>query len=218
MTDIAARAAAMVDEEAIESLGERGWFVREWLTAEEVAAARAALDAVLEAGGLREAGISRGAGLRVDRALRSDLMAWLEPAEAPEALLPLLRGFDALRDALNERAWLGLERYEIQAACYPGEGARYARHRDAFPGPDNRRVTAVVYLNPDWGPEHGGELRLFDDSAGAEEATDVAPSGGRCIVFLADRVEHEVLASYARRYAVTAWYYRRGAVTGGLRV
>ena len=78
------------------------------------------------------------------------------------------------------------------------------RHRDAFPGGDNRRVTAILYLNPDWQPEHGGQLRLHLDPP-----RDVEPFSERLVVFLSDRVEHEVLPAFADRWAITAWYYPR---------
>ena len=46
-------------------------------------------------------------------------------------------------------------------ACYPGEGARYVRHLDAFEGGTNRRLTCLYYMNKNWQPEHGGQLRLY---------------------------------------------------------
>ncbi|KAA0164185.1 hypothetical protein FNF31_02421 [Cafeteria roenbergensis] len=61
-------------------------------------------------------------------------------------------------------------RSEAQLTCYPGGGSRYVRHLDAFSttpgddaaaGRDARRVTAILYLNADWEPAHGGRLRLF---------------------------------------------------------
>jgi len=39
---------------------------------------------------------------------------------------------------------------------YPGAGARYAAHTDTFEGDPARRVTAILYLNPDWRPGDGG--------------------------------------------------------------
>ena len=37
------------------------------------------------------------------------------------------------------------------------------------------------------------------------------PGVDRLVVFLSDRVEHEVLPAHAERWAVTAWYYGPGA-------
>ena len=53
-----------------------------------------------------------------------------------------------------------------------------------------RVLTLIVYANDAWEEGHGGCLRLH--LAGG--ARDVAPRGGRCVVFFSDsRVPHEVL-------------------------
>ena len=102
------------------------------------------------------------------------------------------------------RTW-GSAGFDLQLAHYPGGGERYVRHRDAFQGQSNRRVTAIYYANLDWRPEHGGLLRLH-----LEEGTqDVEPTLDRLVVFLSERVEHEVLPSHAPRLALTAWFYGR---------
>lgn len=185
----------MIGECEIEALGERGFFVRDaFLDAGEVRVARTealALD-------VRPAGVSRGATIAAD--VRGDRIAW---ADAGFCLWPR---FEALRDELNREAWLGLGRFDVQVARYPGGGARYARHRDAFRDALGgvRRATAIVYLNDAWRPEDGGLLRLHV----APEPVDVEPVAGRLVVFLAETVEHEVLPAFAERLAVTAWYYR----------
>lgn len=166
----------------------------------ETAAPRAALDAMLRRGALRPAAIGRGADRRHVPALRGDHIAWLEEAEPP--LRALWGLFEGLRLRLNEDLWLGLRRFEVQVAAYPGQGEGYARHRDAFAGSRSRLATAIVYLNGGWQPEHGGCLRIFTE--GGER--DIAPLEGRLVLFLADRLEHEVLPCFAPRFAVTAWF------------
>jgi SM-20-related protein len=98
---------------------------------------------------------------------------------------------------------------EVQIARYPGGGAAYDRHRDAFAAPPGarpgRRVTAIYYANPAWTPEAGGLLRLHGNAG----PVDVAPILDRLLVFLSERVEHEVLPAHAPRCAVTAWYRPR---------
>jgi SM-20-related protein len=66
-------------------------------------------------------------------------------------------------------------------------------------------VTAIYYANPAWRPEDGGLLRLHLDGA----THDVAPVLDRLLVFLSERVEHEVLPAEAPRRAVTAWLRAR---------
>ncbi len=40
---------------------------------------------------------------------------------------------------------------------------------------------------------------------GAEPVVDVAPMGGRLVVFLSGAVEHAVLSNSSQRIALTAW-------------
>jgi SM-20-related protein len=176
-----------------------------WLGRAAALAVHRALVALAEAGTLRPAGLGRGAGYRVDPAVRGDAIAWLDPAAGPPALAALATRFEALRDALSAQAWLGLERTELQVARYPGGGAGYRRHRDAVPGHGNRRVTAIYYANPGWRPQHGGWLRAHLP----EGPLDVEPVLDRLVLFLSERLEHEVRPAFAPRLAVTAWFYGR---------
>ena len=193
-------------EPELATLSERGFVVRDGLLGVDPARAlHRELDALARAGGLRPAGLSRGGSYRIDPGTRGDEIAWLDPAAAPPALGGLCARFEALHGALTREAWLGLGRFDLQLARFPGGGARYRRHRDAFPGRSNRRVTAIYYVNPDWRPEHGGLLRLHL----AEGSADVEPILDRLVVFLSERLEHEVLPVFAPRLAVTAWFYGR---------
>ncbi len=171
----------------VEELGTRGWFIRDRFSG-RAREARAHAERQL----LEPAGIQRGAIHDVE--VRSDHTAWLDDS-------PLQADFEALRLELNRTAYLGLRRFDLQLARYEA-GARYVKHRDAFPGADNRRVTAIVYLNEAWRPEHGGQLRLH-----VNPPVDVEPVLDRLVVFLSERIEHEVLPAHAPRWALTAWYY-----------
>lgn len=165
--------------------------------------ARGELRALLQAHRMRPAAVSRGEARRMDATERSDLMAWIDPSDVTPALNVLHGVFMSLQAQLNEGLFLGLRSFELQAAVYPGGGAHYRRHMDAFPGSENRVVTAIVYLNPDWKPQHGGELLAW-----APDVTSVAPALGRWVVFLSDRIEHEVRPAFAERWALTAWFRR----------
>ncbi len=174
----------------VSALGERGFFVRENFAG---AAAALAARALIEQLPLVPAGVGRGR--EVASAVRGDAIAW---TDAPELRAP----FEALRIELNEAAWLGLQRFDLQVARYVSGGA-YERHSDAFRGGPSRRVTAIWYLNENWAPSQGGRLRLHLDG----EILDVEPMLDRLVVFMSERVEHEVLAAAAMRWALTAWYY-----------
>jgi hypothetical protein len=131
----------------------------------------------------------------------------------------------------------------LQLALYDGDGSYYARHvdnpgteapgaRDGPPGlrTGDRAVTAIIYLNAGWTPDHGGELRLWPPggtaalgtsseasssslSSEAEDAfLDVAPLAGRLLLFDSARVEHAVRpARLAARWALSAWVPRADA-------
>lgn len=133
--------------------------------------------------------------------VRGDATCFVETAAAREALLPAILWFAALQAEVNHGAWLGLRGMELQAAWY-APGSRYERHVDTFHGDPARRLTAILYLQEAWQPEHGGELRVHL----LEGPVDVAPIGGRAVVFLADRLEHEVLPTTRGRIALTAWF------------
>ena len=192
----------------VEALSSHGYFVRDAFLGEARAlAVRAAALARVEAGTLKPAGIRRGADHTRDTSVRGDHIEWVVPGAAPE-LEALWHRFESLGEAVSAGAYLGLGRFDVQLACYPGGGARYARHRDAFPGKSNRRLTAIWYANADWKPEHGGVLRLFPEDTGAP--VEVAPVLDRLVVFLSERLEHEVMPAHASRLALTAWFYGRG--------
>ncbi|KAK5828354.1 hypothetical protein F5H01DRAFT_1642 [Linnemannia elongata] len=102
---------------------------------------------------------------------------------------------------------------EYQLAYYPPDSSHYERHRDSFPTDDKedvdqRRVTAIVYFNPDWKQGNGGELRIFDKGMGDEEEKEIniAPLAARCVVFLSGVMDHAVMPAFEERIALTSWY------------
>lgn len=115
-------------------------------------------------------------------------------------------------------------RFLVSISRYPGNGARYVRHvdnscRGGGGGRCNgRRLSAVFYLNPLWESSAGGELRILraaPEGAGELPLLDVAPHNDRLLVFWADeRNPHEVLPSFAERFAVTVWYYSAAELKG----
>ncbi len=140
-----------------------------------------------------------GAGLHRDTAVRGDRRAWA--SDLPEHFSGLRARFEEVSQELNREAWLGLGGFSIQLAIFE-PGARYQAHRDALRGDPGRRVTAILYLNPAWERADGGSLRIHHRAS----TQDIAPRGGRLVVFLSDRVLHEVLPGHAQRHAATAWF------------
>jgi SM-20-related protein len=157
-----------------------------------------------ERGGFAAARIGADRRLQRRAEIRGDSICWLtEPLFAPErALLARLEG---LRVQMNREAFLGLFELELHYAWYP-PGTGYARHVDQPQDRNQRRVSLVLYLNERWEPSDGGELRIFGDD---ERHRDIEPKGGRLVVFLTDRREHEVLPTRQSRLSLTGWFRSR---------
>jgi SM-20-related protein len=202
--------SALLTDGEIRALYERSWLTRDGVLGRAAAmGVHDEVERLAATGQLRPAGVGRGAAYRLDGAVRGDAIAWIRPEEPPPGLTELCALFLALRETLNRQAYLGLERMEVQVARYPGGGAAYGRHRDAFAaspgGRPNRRVTAIYYVNPDWEPTDGGLLRLHLDAG----PITIEPVLDRLLIFLSERVEHEVLPARTPRRAVTAWFRGR---------
>jgi hypothetical protein len=77
-----------------------------------------------------------------------------------------------------------------------------------------RYLTCIVYLNPDWKEGDGGCLRVFpkgelDDEGGGDGQeplhVDIAPLGGRMIVFSSSSLFHVVQTTRVQRFACAVW-------------
>lgn len=156
-------------------------------------------------GELAPAGVGRGQGQDVREGIRGDHILWLEPGQS-EACDQYLALMDSLREALNRDFYLGLEDFECHFAMYP-PGTFYRKHLDRFRDDDRRTVSAIIYLNEQWLPEEGGQLRMFLKD-GSER--DALPVGGSLIVFMSADLPHEVLPASRERLSVTGWFRRRG--------
>ncbi|MCJ0972244.1 2OG-Fe(II) oxygenase [Pseudomonas sp. PS1] len=191
----------------IDDLAERGWSLqRRFLTSDLTLDLAAECRRREARGALAPAGIGRGEAVAVREGIRGDQIQWIEPGQS--ALCDgYLAQMDALRQALNQALFLGLEEFECHFALYP-PGAFYQTHLDRFRDDDSRCVTTVLYLNPDWQPGDGGELRMhFADGT----QLDIPPLGGDLVVFLSGDFPHEVRVTHADRLSLTGWFRRRPA-------
>ncbi|CEP13950.1 hypothetical protein [Parasitella parasitica] len=159
-----------------------------------------------------------------DAAARDDSILWFDPGnqanhgmgivDTPpyfERILEFIQG-PFMSDIKSMLRLNGRAEYQL-AYFHPG-GARYERHRDALPTDDpqdtnQRRISAVFYLNPGWVTGHGGEVKIYSrpDDHGLPEGAEriVKPLLGRILVLLSGVVDHEILPSYKDRYALTVW-------------
>lgn len=190
----------------VDDLAERGWSQQNLFLSPDLTR-ELALECRTRAvqGELAPAAVGRGAAQEVREGIRGDHIQWIEPGQAApcDRYLELM---DSLRQAMNRGLFLGLEDFECHFALYP-PGAFYRKHVDRFRDDDKRMVSAVVYLNDAWQPEHGGQLRMFPRNA---PEFDVPPLGGCLVVFLSGDMPHEVLAAHRERLSLTGWFRRRG--------
>ena len=171
-------------------------------------------------------------------ASRSDHIAWVDPQEwtplrdvvgRMDELIRLLRAAaPAVLQA--DGAELSLSRMRPMVSRY-GEGDLFARHCDNHcsdgrgPYCNGRLLSAVFYTraaDDEWREGDGGCLRVYrpqadpatgdtdggDADDGDDAVADIAPLGGRLLLFFSDfRVPHEVLpVRRGERFAATCWY------------
>ncbi|WP_100658361.1 2OG-Fe(II) oxygenase [Alteromonas flava] len=149
-----------------------------------------------------DAGIGRRDEYTKNDFVRTDEICWITgESEAGQRWLNWASG---LQRYLNRRLFLGLFSFESHFAHY-APGHYYKRHYDAFRGEMNRVLSVVVYLNPGWGNEDGGELVLYGDD-NDHTGTKVVPLFGTVVVFLSEEFPHEVLPALRDRHSVAGWY------------
>jgi SM-20-related protein len=150
----------------------------------------------------RQAGVGRLNDHHLNRFNRTDSVCWIDGRTRASARW--LAFAEQLRLDLNRHLFLGLFSYESHYARYlPGDF--YKRHVDAFRGQANRVVSTVLYLNPGWTPDDGGELVLYaapTDQTGLR----VTPAFGTLVCFLSEVFPHEVLPARRTRYSIAGWY------------
>ena len=190
----------------VDDLAEHGWSQQNIFLPQDLTRALAAECRKRAAEGeLAPAAVGRGPSSEIREGIRGDHIQWIDPGQA-EACDSYLSLMDSLREAINRGLFLGLEDFESHFAMYP-PGAFYLKHVDRFRDDDRRMVSAVVYLNDCWLPEHGGSLRMYLDN---DRVYDVQPTGGCLVVFLSGEVPHEVLPATRDRLSLTGWFRRRG--------
>ena len=150
----------------------------------------------------QQAGIGRGDDYLHNTFVRTDEICWITGEDKPCA--QWLKWSAQLQQYLNRRLFLGLFSFESHFAHY-APGDYYKRHYDAFKGEANRVLSMVVYLNPNWGNDDGGELVLYKDEHD-NEGIKVVPLMGTIAIFLSEEFPHEVLPATRDRYSIAGWF------------
>jgi len=163
-------------------------------------------------GEFRRAGVGRGENLTIREDTRNDHVMWLQDKYVGPCQQIYLDCLEKIRMELNRNLFLGLADFEGHFAVYP-EGGFYKPHLDRHRGTSDRLVTVILYLNPDWKPGDGGELKLWttpgEDSG---EFVIVEPRMGTLVCFLSGDYWHEVLPAMKTRASITGWLRVRGGV------
>lgn len=188
-----------------DDLSEKGYAILDhFLSDEEVQAILNVMAGYREAGDFKKAGIGQADNFQVDRSQRGDLIRWIEPEKAREPTQVYLDRMRELMHYINRTCFLSLKDFEFHFTVYP-VGTFYKRHLDQFKHDDHRKLSVICYLNFDWKPDDGGQLRMYLPMENGEDAVDVLPQAGRLVCFRSDLLEHEVLNTARERRSLTGW-------------
>ncbi len=150
----------------------------------------------------KTAAIGRQQAQQVIETIRKDKIFWLN--NEMEFAQPYFEWMEQLRLAVNRYFFLGLFDYETMFAYYE-LGAFYKRHLDAFKGQSNRKLTSILYLNPEWQACDGGELLIYNHDE-TQPFIKIEPRFGTMVIFFSEQFPHEVLLSHKDRYSLTSWF------------
>lgn len=110
---------------------------------------------------------------------------------------------------LNRSLYLGLVDFEGHFAVYP-KGGFYKAHLDRHRETSDRIVSVILYLNADWKPGDGGELKLWITPGNKEgDFIIIEPRMGTLVCFLSEDFWHEVLPAEKTRASITGWFRGR---------
>lgn len=154
----------------------------------------------IESQQLKEARIGKGEQLRHITDIRGDAIHWIDGGTAVQRQFMAI--MEEYHQRLNRDLFLGLNDLEAHFAHYP-PGTGYLKHLDSFQNNNLRRITIVVYLNPDWDEADGGQLQIFD---GDKILREVYPMGGTLVSFVSEKVPHQVAITQEERHSISGWF------------
>jgi len=199
-------------DEVADALAEKGYaLLPQLLNPQDVQLLREEAQSLRFQGALRPASVGRNAQRLLAQDQRKDTTCWLEETPQTDAQKKLWARWSQIARALNQKLFLGLTHFEAHWAVYP-VGGFYRKHLDRFRDDDARVLSAVFYLNPsDWKIEDGGALRIWPEIQSAH-SIDITPESGLLILFLSDKIPHEVLPTHRERYSIAAWFRRAQSI------
>jgi len=149
----------------------------------------------------KQAAIGRGVEQQINTEIRLDKISWLNNQDVIDR--DYLAMMDQLKEGLNRRLFMGLFDFESHYAVYE-PGGFYKKHLDALQGSQNRILSTVFFLNPDWQNNDGGELIIYDEADLPLEV--INPQMGTLVLFLSERFPHEVRPTKKTRNSIAGWF------------
>jgi SM-20-related protein len=148
----------------------------------------------------KKAGIGKAHEKQINESIRGDYIQWIDSANSVPPIQLYLNRLSDLMGFLNQSLFLSLKDSEVHMTIYP-QGGYYKRHLDQFKKDDHRKLSIICYLNENWKPDDGGQLRVYF----ADHTKDFFPLSGRLVCFRSDLLEHEVLPAVRERLSLTGW-------------
>lgn len=133
--------------------------------------------------------------------VRGDNIRWID--ESCPVGMAYLAAIENLGKYFNQTLYTGIKRSEAHYAYYPA-GFGYQWHKDNPVGRDERVISAVYYLNDDWGVNDGGQISVYNKH---NELQQLLPKANRLIVFDSNLL-HQVEITHKVRYSIATWLRR----------
>jgi SM-20-related protein len=189
----------------IEDLSQQSYAIAKGFVKENcILKLRTELDELSELGQLQKAGIGQGSDFQIQNQIRGDQIYWLDTQNLTPAQTQVFAQLTDLKTELNRNFYLGINNLEFHLALYPS-GGHYDKHLDSFRNSDSRKVSFILYLNANWQPEFGGQLRIYLSD---EKFVDIEPESGTLACFFSQEVWHEVRPTSQTRRSLTGWFRR----------
>lgn len=146
------------------------------------------------------AGTGDTANKQVDQLIRNDKIFWLDRSHNDESENAFLDHIDQFITYLNSSCYTGITGYEFHFVLYE-KGSFYKKHFDRFKNNGDRAFSVIIYLNPDWVLNDGGELCIHQNNT----QQYISPENCKGVFFKSDELEHEVLVTNVPRLSITGW-------------
>lgn len=151
-------------------------------------------------GQLQNAGTGNAVLVMHNKQVRGDKIYWLDRQHNNLHENTFFDLMDSFITYLNATCYTGITGYEFHYTLYEKDSF-YKPHLDQFSNNKTRAYSMIMYLNTNWLPTHGGQLRIHH----AHRQQSIAPVSGTCVFFKSSDLLHEVLLTQQPRLSITGW-------------